>query len=76
MIRHATATKPLELNWREIITGTHQADYLGMCLEVELCSKPNWTVYDCRGDVWLEGFCRGLADGRVKAFNALKAEIQ
>ncbi len=71
----ATATKTLELNWQEIIPGTYQADYLGMCLEVELCSKPNWTVYDVNRDVWLEGSCRNLADGRVKAFNALKAEI-
>ncbi|MGI8933045.1 MAG: hypothetical protein ACR2FS_03125 [Phormidesmis sp.] len=76
MIRHAIATKAAELNWQEIISGCYQANYLGMCLEVEIGFKDNWTVYDCRGDVWLEGSCRGLADGRVKAFNALKAEIQ
>lgn len=64
-----------ELNWNEIIKGHHQADYLGMCLEVEIGFKDNWTVYNCNGDVWLEGFCRGLADGKVKAFAALKAEI-
>ena len=75
MIRHATATKTLELNWQEIIKGTYQADYLGLCLEVEICSESNWAVYDCNGDVWLEGFCRNLAEGKIKAFNALKAEI-
>ncbi len=75
MIRHEIATKYAELIWSEIIPGHHQADYLGCCLEVELCFKDNWTVYDVNGDVWLEGFCRGLADGRVKAWNALKAEI-
>ena len=75
MIRHATATKTLELNWREIIKGSYQADYLGMCLEVELCSKPNWTVYDVNGDVWHEGRCHGLEDGQRQAFAALKAEI-
>ncbi|MGI8935070.1 MAG: hypothetical protein ACR2FS_13450 [Phormidesmis sp.] len=76
MIRHATATKAAELIWSEIIPGHHQADYLGMCLEVELAFNDRWTVFDVNGDVWLEGRCRGLADGRVKAFNALKAEIQ
>ena len=75
MIRHAVKTKAAELNWQEIIKGHHQANYLGMCLEVELCSKPNWTVYDVNGDVWLEGFCSGLPDGQHQAFNALKAEI-
>lgn len=64
-----------DLNWEEIIPGCHQAGYLGMCLEIEIGFKDNWTVYDCNGDVWLEGSCRGLADGRVKAFNALKSEI-
>lgn len=75
MIRHATATKYCELNWSEIISGTHQAKYLGMCLEVEIAFRDTWTVYDVNDDVWLEGSCRGLADGKVKAFNALKAEI-
>jgi hypothetical protein len=34
-----------------------------------------WTVFDVNGDVWLSGFCRGLPDGKVKAFIAIKAEF-
>ncbi len=75
MIRHEIATKAPELIWSEIIPGTYQANYLGCCLEVELAFKDRWTVFDVNGDVWLEGCCRGLADGRVKSFNALKSEI-
>ena len=70
-----TVAQYIALDWTEIIPGTHQAEYLGMCLEVEIAFKDNWTVYDVNRDVWLEGSCRGLADGKVKAFNALKAEI-
>ncbi len=62
------------LKWIEIIPGTHQAEYKGDCLEVEICAESNWVVYDCNDDVWLEGFCRDLADGKVKAFNAFQAE--
>jgi len=64
-----------DLTWTETIPGSYQADYLLMSLEVEIGIKRSWTVYDVRGDVWLEGSCGDLSDGKVKAFNALKAEI-
>ncbi|MGI8933413.1 MAG: hypothetical protein ACR2FS_05005 [Phormidesmis sp.] len=64
-----------ELDWNEIIPGHYQADCKGYCLEVEIGFRDNWTAYDPSGDVWLEGSCSGLPDGKVKAFNALKAEI-
>ncbi len=63
------------LNWDEIIPGHYQADYKGNCLEVEIGFQDRWTVFDVNGDVWLSGFCRGLPDGKVKAFIAIKAEF-
>ncbi|MGB3788985.1 MAG: hypothetical protein WA949_13320 [Phormidesmis sp.] len=64
-----------QLNWQEIISGCHQATYLGMSLEVEIAFVDTWAVYDVNGDVWLEGVCYGVRDGKAQAFNALKAEI-
>ena len=64
-----------QLQWEEILTGCYQATYLGMSLEIEIGFRDTWTVYDFNGDAWLEGYCHGVSDGKVKAFNALKAEI-
>ena len=64
-----------QLQWEEILTGSHQATYLGMSIEVEIAFVDTWTVYDANGDVWLEGVCYGVRDGKAQAFNALKTEI-
>ena len=59
----------------EIIRGHHQADYLGMCLEVEICFQRQLDRLRLQRRCVAEGSCRGLADGQRKAFAALKAEI-
>ncbi|PZO58060.1 MAG: hypothetical protein DCF15_05860 [Phormidesmis priestleyi] len=74
----ATAAETIaytDLVWSEIIPDFFKADYLGISIEIDICEESNWAVYDVRGDLWLEGFCHDLADGKVKAFNALKSEI-
>jgi len=64
-----------DLVWERKLIPTFETTYYGLSLVVKVGAKPSWAVYDRRGALWLRGFCKDLPDGKVKAWNALKAEI-